>query len=36
MELNGRSSPQTRRRYGASVRSARAGRTHDRIMTDWP
>ncbi len=36
MELNGWSSPQMLRRYGASARSARARRTYDRIMTDWP
>jgi site-specific recombinase XerD len=34
MELNGWTSPQMLRRYGASVRSARARRTYDRIM-DW-
>jgi site-specific recombinase XerD len=34
MELNGWTSPQMRRRYGASARSARARRTYDRIMTD--
>jgi hypothetical protein len=34
MELNGWSSPQMLRRYGA--RSARARRTYDRIMTDQP
>ena len=34
MELNGWASPQMLRRYGASARSARARRTHDRIMTD--
>ena len=33
MELNGWSSPQMLRRYGASARSARARRTYDRIMT---
>ena len=33
MELNGWSSPQMLRRYGAS---ARARRTYDRIMTDRP
>jgi site-specific recombinase XerD len=33
MELNGRTSPQMLRRYGASARSARARRTYDRIMT---
>ena len=32
MELNGWTSPQMLRRYGASARSAR--RTYDRIMTD--
>ncbi len=41
MELNGWSSPQMLRRYGASARSAsarsaRARRTYDRIMTDRP
>ena len=34
MKLNGWSSPQMLRRYGASARSARARRTYDRIMTD--
>jgi site-specific recombinase XerD len=34
MELNGWTSPQMLRRYGASARSARARRTYDRIMTD--
>ncbi|MDQ2875537.1 MAG: tyrosine-type recombinase/integrase [Actinomycetota bacterium] len=34
MELNGWSSPQMLRRYGASARSARARRTYDRIMDD--
>jgi integrase len=34
MELNGWSSPQMLRRYGASARSARARRTYDRIMED--
>ena len=34
MELNGWSSPQMLRRYGASARSARARRTYDRIMAD--
>ncbi len=33
MELNGWTSPQMLRRYGASARSARARRTYDRIMT---
>jgi hypothetical protein len=32
MELNGWSSPQMPRRYGAIARSARARRTYDRIM----
>ena len=36
MELNGWSSPQMLRRYGASARSARARRTYDRIMADQP
>jgi hypothetical protein len=36
MELNGWSSPQMLRRYGASARSARVRRTYDRIMTDRP
>jgi integrase/recombinase XerD len=36
MELNGWSSPQMLRRYGASARSARARRTYDRIMGDSP
>ena len=34
MELNGWTSPQMVRRYGASARSARARRTYDRIMED--
>jgi integrase/recombinase XerD len=34
--LNGWSSAQMLRRYGASARSARARRTYDRIMTDRP
>ncbi len=34
MELNGWTSPQMLRRYGASARGARARRTYDRIMTD--
>jgi len=34
MELNGWTSPQMLRRYGASARNARARRTYDRIMTD--
>jgi integrase/recombinase XerD len=32
MELNGWTSPQMVRRYGASARSARARRGYDRIM----
>ena len=32
MELNGWTSPQMLRRYGASARSARARRSYDRIM----
>jgi len=36
MELNGWTSPQMLRRYGASARSARARRTYDRIMSDNP
>jgi hypothetical protein len=34
MELNGWTSPQMLRLYGASARSARARRTYDRIMDD--
>jgi integrase/recombinase XerD len=34
MELNGWTSPQMLRRYGASARSARARRTYDRVMED--
>jgi integrase/recombinase XerD len=34
MELNGWTSPQMVRRYGASARSARARRTYDRVMED--
>jgi hypothetical protein len=34
MELNGWAPPQMLRRHGASARSARARRTHDRIMND--
>jgi integrase/recombinase XerD len=34
MELNGWSSPQMLRRYGASARGARARRSYDRIMDD--
>jgi integrase len=36
MELNGWSSPQMLRRYGASARSARARRSHDRVMEGKP
>jgi len=36
MELNGWTSPQMLRRYGASARSARARRTYDRIMGNSP
>jgi site-specific recombinase XerD len=36
MELNGWSSPQMLRRYGASARSARARRTYHRIMVGSP
>jgi integrase len=36
MELNGWSSPQMLRRYGASARSAWARRTYNRIMADQP
>jgi site-specific recombinase XerD len=36
MELNGWTSPQMLRRYGASARSARARRTYDRIMDSAP
>jgi integrase/recombinase XerD len=36
MELNGWSSPQMLRLYGASARGARAHRTYDRIMEDRP
>ena len=41
MELNGWSSPQMLRRYGARARSARARsararRTYDRVMQDRP
>jgi hypothetical protein len=34
MELNGWSSPQMLRRFGASARAARAHYTYDRIMDD--
>ena len=36
MELNGWTSPQMLRRYGASARSARARRSYDRIMDTSP
>jgi site-specific recombinase XerD len=36
MELNGWTSPQMLRRYGASARSARARRGYDRIMEEAP
>jgi site-specific recombinase XerD len=36
MELNGWTSPQMLRRYGASARSARARRSYDRVMDDTP
>ena len=36
IELNGWTSPQMLRRYGASARSARARRSYDRIMDDTP
>ncbi len=36
MELNGWTSPQMLRRYGASARSARARRSYDRVMKDAP
>jgi integrase len=36
MELYGWTSPQLLRRYGASVRSARARRSYDRVMEDAP
>jgi integrase len=36
MELNGWTSPQMLRRYGASARSARARRSYDRVMQDSP
>ena len=36
MELNGWTSPQMLRRYGASARSARARRSYDRIMDACP
>jgi hypothetical protein len=36
MELNGWTSPQMLRRYGASARSARARRSYDRVMEGAP
>jgi integrase len=36
MELNGWTSPQMLRRYGASARSARARRSYDRVMENTP
>jgi integrase/recombinase XerD len=36
MELNGWTSPQMLRRYGASARAARARRSYDRVMGDTP
>jgi integrase/recombinase XerD len=38
MELNGWTTPQMLRRYGASARAARARRAYDKIMDDtlWP
>jgi len=36
MELNGWTSPQMLRRYGASARSARARRSYDRVMQETP
>jgi site-specific recombinase XerD len=36
MELNGWTSPQMLRRYGASARAARARRSYDRVMEDTP
>jgi hypothetical protein len=36
MQLNGWTSPQMLRRYGASARSARARRSYDRVMGDTP
>jgi len=36
MELNGWTSPQMLRRYGASARTARARRAYDRIIEDRP
>jgi hypothetical protein len=36
IELNGWTSPQILRRYGASARSARARRSYDQIMDGGP
>src|SRR5882757_6543208 len=36
VELNGWTSPQMLRRYGASARSAPARRSYDRVMDDAP
>ena len=36
MELNGWTSPQMLRRYGASAASARARRSYDRVMDGSP
>ena len=36
MELNGWTSPQMLRHNGASARSARVGRTYNRITDDRP
>jgi integrase len=36
LELNGWTSPQMLRRYGASARSARARRSYDRVMEETP
>jgi hypothetical protein len=36
MELNGWTSPQMLRRYGASARAARARRSYDRVMEEAP
>ena len=36
MELNGWTSPQMLRCYGANARSARARRSYDRVMEDAP
>jgi integrase/recombinase XerD len=36
MELNGWTSPQMLRRYGARARAARVRRSYDRVMDDVP